>query len=79
LEGIEKALKWNPTPGSNADYIASLRARLDEFERRHEMRTKTMLEELRSGRLKETLGVTKWALLAEHLAAIEQRSPDASS
>lgn len=70
-EGITQALERSLSPEAHREYIDALRARLAEFERRHQMKTASLREALRSGALKETLDAAKWAMVADVLERLE--------
>ena len=73
LEGIKLAVARSASPEARQRYLASLRRRVAQYERRYKLRSVCLHEAIDAGRLAENLDVVKWIHDYETLNCLEHR------
>jgi len=71
IEGIKLALARSESPEARQHYLASLRQRVAQYERRYNLRSICLHEAIDAGRLAENLDVVKWLHDYEALNCLE--------
>lgn len=60
-------------------YLAQLRGRIREYERRYETSSASMLKDLQEGRIRETGDISLWAWTWQTLNRLEKETPMAGT